>query len=744
MKSGVGVSRAAAPGFHPGYEDGHGPRSLDAAAALPRGSAPPIHRASMVPQPWTGFFASLRAALLRRLRGETAPAAAAADELPWQRAAARRRTLLLWAIGLSAACAAGVLAHAQPLDVHPALRIAQVGLYSLLFAWVTAGFVTAIMGFVVQLRGDRHALSAASVANRPVHMDARTAIVMPICNEQVSTVFAGLSATCESLAATGASRLFDVYLLSDTSDPAIRAAELAAWSRLRSTLGDDGARVHYRWRQRRVKRKAGNLADFCRRWGRNYRYMIVLDADSVMSGDCLLTLVRLMEANPRAGILQTAPQACGLTTVHARAQQFAGRVTGRLFTAGMHYWQLGESHYWGHNAIIRVEPFMKHCALAPLPGRGGLAGDILSHDFVEAALMRRAGYHVWLVPDLAGSYEQQPPNLLEELQRDRRWCQGNLQNARLVAEPGLHPVHRAMFGTGAMAYLSAPLWLGFVLLGALSWFFGGHAASGAGAGVPIEMMALWACTLAMLLLPRALGVLLIALKGELPLYGGAVAAVKGALVEAALSVLQAPLRMVAHSLFVFVALTGLRLDWKSPPREASAIPWRDAAQRFAPVFVLAAAALAGAAALDPRMALWLAPVALPLLLATPLSVLTSQVGLGERLRAAGVLSTPEEHRTPPVLRQAWAHVRQPSAEPRWADMVTDPGLFQLVHASMGPRDTTRGVRGRARMHLLHHAGLAQDAEAFTPAERMRLLSEPQHIARLRDRWAANAGERLVS
>ena len=722
----------------------HGPRQLDdAAAPLPRGSAPPIRRASMVPQPWGGFFASLRAALLRRLRGETAPDTAGADELPWQRAAARRRTLLLWAIGLSAACAAGVLAHSQPLDVHPALRIAQVGLYSLLFAWVTAGFVTAIMGFVVQLRGDPHALSAASVANRPVHMDARTAIVMPICNEQVSTVFAGLSATCESLAATGASRLFDVYLLSDTSDPAIRAAELAAWSRLRSTLGD-GARVYYRWRQRRVKRKAGNLADFCRRWGRNYRYMIVLDADSVMSGDCLLSLVRLMEANPRAGILQTAPQACGLATLHARAQQFAGRVTGRLFTAGMQYWQLGESHYWGHNAIIRVEPFMKHCALAPLPGRGGLAGDILSHDFVEAALMRRAGYHVWLVPDLAGSYEQQPPNLLEELQRDRRWCQGNLQNARLAAEPGLHPVHRAMFATGAMAYLSAPLWLSFVLLGALSWFFGGHGASAAGAGLPIEMMALWACTLAMLLLPRALGVLLIALKGELPLYGGAVAAVKGALVEAALSVLQAPLRMVAHSLFVFVALTGLRLEWKSPPREASAIPWGEAAVRFAPVFVLAAAALAGALALDPRMALWLAPIALPLLLATPLSVLTSQVGLGERLRAAGVLSTPEEQRTPPVLRQAWAHVRQPSAAPRWADIVTDPGLFQLVHASMGPRDTTRGVRGRARMHLLRNAGLAPDAEAFTPAERMRLLSEPQHIARLRDRWAANAGVRLVS
>ena len=626
-------------------------------------SAPPIRRASMVPRPWTGFAASLAAAL--RGQGVRAPAGHPTEE--GERAATRRRRALLAAVVLSAAGAATLLGQAQPLGAHPLLRIAQVALYTLLFAWVTAGFVTAMMGVFVQWRGDRHALSAASVANRPVHMDARTAIVMPICNENVAAVFAGLAATCESLAATGASKLFDVYLLSDSSDPEIRAAEVAAWSTLRATLGD-GARVHYRWRRRRTRRKAGNVADFCRRWGRNYRYMVVLDADSVMSGDCLLSLVRLMEAHPRAGILQTVPHACGLSTLHARAQQFAGRVTGRLFTAGMQYWQLGESHYWGHNAIIRVEPFMKHCGLAPLSGRGGLSGDILSHDFVEAALMRRAGWHVWLVPDLEGSYEQQPPNLLEELQRDRRWCQGNLQNARLVAEPGLHPVHRAMFVTGAMAYLSAPLWLVFVMLGALSWLAGAPPAGGAGSGMPAEMLTLWACTVTMLALPRVLGVLTIVLRGELAAYGGPAAVLKGALLEGTLSVLQAPLRMVAHSLFVAVALTGWKLDWKSPPREAEAIPWRDAARRFAPLSMLVALVLAGALALHARMALWLVPIALPLLLATPLAVLTSRLRLGERIRAAGLLVTPEESRTPSVLRRAWARMRQPALAQRLADV----------------------------------------------------------------------------
>jgi membrane glycosyltransferase len=695
-----------------------------------RGSAPPIRRASMVPQPWTGFVAGLRHALLYGGR----PAQNHPPE-PWERAASRRRSALLACIAIAALGAAGLLEHAQMLAGPPALRLLQGALYTLLFAWVAAGFVTAVMGFVVQLRGDRHALSAADAAHRPIRADARTAIIMPICNEQVSSVFAGLRATCESLAATGAAKLFDVYVLSDTSDPALRAAELAAWGRLCEQLGD-GARVYYRWRQRRSRRKAGNVADFCRRWGRNYRYMVVLDADSVMSGDCLVSLVRLMEAHPRAGILQTVPQACGLETLHARSQQFAGRVAGRLFTAGMQYWQLGESHYWGHNAIIRVEPFMQHCALAPLPGRGGRSDDIMSHDFVEAALMRRAGYHVWLVPDLQGSYEQQPPNLLTELQRDRRWCQGNLRNARLLAEPGLHPVHRAMLATGAMAYLSAPLWLASVLLGALAWLSGGAAAHAAGRDVPVEMIGLWAGVVTMLALPRVLGVVTLAMKGELRKYGGLARVVKSALLEGALSVLQAPVRMIAHTLFVLAALTGRKLEWKSPPREAEALSWPDALRCFAPLNATVAVLLAAALLGDPRVAVWLLPVALPLLLAAPLSVLTSQLQVGQRARAQGLFLTPEESHTPTVLRRAWAGAQRPAPTPRWPDVVTDPWLFEVVRSSMGPRNTTRGTRGHVRRRLVQHVAEHRDAEAVSAADRMRLMSEPQAIAHLRDRLAA--------
>jgi membrane glycosyltransferase len=493
--------------------------------------------------------------------------------------------------------------------------------------------------------------------------EARTAIVMPICNEDVATVFAGLRATCESLTATGHAQQFDVFVLSD-SHAGAAAAERKAWEALRAALARDEVQpqveVYYRLRQRRTHRKSGNVADFCRRWGKDYRYMVVLDADSVMSGHCLTSLVKLMEANPRAGIIQTATQAIGHVTLHARAQQFAARMTGRLFTLGMQFWQLGESHYWGHNAIIRVQPFMDHCALAPIRGTGGMSGGILSHDFVEAALMRRAGWHVWLVADLAGSYEQQPPDLLAELQRDRRWCQGNLQNARLMTEPGLHPVHRAMFATGAMAYVSAPLWLAFLTLGTALWLAGSDMTA-RWLAMPMELAGLWVWTLCLLFLPRLLGLVAVVLRKEQRQFGGIGGLLKSAALESALAIAQAPVRMLAHSLFVAVALTGLKLDWKSPPREAAAVPWRIALRQLAPMTLVIAALAVGIALIDAGALAWLIPVGLPLLLAIPLTVLTSQIGLGHTLRNRGFLLIPEESRAPAVLRRAWMHVMRLTA-----------------------------------------------------------------------------------
>ncbi len=167
-----------------------------------------------------------------------------------------------------------------------------------------------------------------------------------------------------------------------------------------------------------------------------------------------------MEACPDAGIIQTQPRCVGRDTLHARIQQFANAAYGPMFAAGVHFWQLGEALYWGHNAIIRVDPFVKLCALGKLPNDE----EVLSHDFVEAALMRRAGWGVWIAYDLEGSYEEVPTNLIEELQRDARWCHGNMLNARFVLARGLQSSQRGVFVSGVMSYFSAPLWFCFLMI----------------------------------------------------------------------------------------------------------------------------------------------------------------------------------------------------------------------------------------------------------------------------------------
>ena len=563
-----------------------------------------------------------------------------------------------------------------------------LALFALLSCWVAAGFWTAMAGLWVTLRGgDRYLISRTEASDTPLPAAARTAIVMPICNEDVRRVFAGLRATYESLARTGELDHFDFFVLSDSSDPDTCVAELDSWHALREEL-DAEERLFYRRRTRRVKRKSGNIDDFCRRWGARYRYMVVLDADSVMSGECLVTLARLMEARPDAGIIQTAPQVVGGNTIHARAQQFANQVYGPLFTAGLHYWQLGESHYWGHNAIIRLEPFIRHCALAPLPGRGALSGEILSHDFVEAALMRRAGFGVWIAYDIEGSYEQTPPNLLDEVKRDQRWCQGNLMNARLMFVPGLHPVHRTVFFTGALAYLSAPLWLGFLVLS--TWLLLQHgSADPQYFPMPHQLFPLWpswrpehaiglaAAVATLLFLPKLLAGMLAPVRGPAP-YGGLGALALSTLFEIVLSALLAPVRMMFHTQFVLAALTGWRIQWRSPARADASTTWSEAVRRHGLQTAIGATWLVVVAQGAPDFLPWLIPVAAGLVLAIPLSVLTSSAVAGRALRRAGLLLTPTETRIPREVEAAeqYAGCARPLA--RFADTIVDPDLHALA------------------------------------------------------------------
>jgi membrane glycosyltransferase len=685
----------------------------------PAASFPPLARGPMVTRPWERR--PLRA-LLRGLFGRIQPGAPTTLK-PWQKVAHHRRTVLTWATLLPAALATYVFSEGLAADASDWMAWLQVGLFALLSTWIIAGFWTGLIGFVTLLcGGDPVGLSAGEVKGRRIDPAARTAIIMPICNEHVPTVFAGLRSTVESLAGTGAMKLFDFFILSDTNDPDLRTAEAAAWNDLVDATGGRG-RIFYRWRPLRTRRKAGNVADFCRRWGRKYRYMVVLDADSVMSGECLTTLVRLMEAHPDAGIIQTAPKAVGCDTLHARIQQFAARVTGPLFSVGMQFWQLGESHYWGHNAIIRVRPFMQHCGLARLPGNGALGGEVMSHDFIEAALMRRAGYHVWLVPDLGGSYEQVPPTLLAELQRDRRWCHGNLQNFRLFLEPGLHPVHRAMLAVGAFSYLAAPFWLAFTLLSTLGAMLYATPITLATLSNP-AMLALLATMAALLVVPKVLAVVLLFKRDEQRMYGGGVRLVASALLEFALSALYAPIRMVFHTRFVIAILAGRHGGWKSPPRDDASTSWTEAARRHALHPALAVAWLVALLDADAGRAWWLLPLLSGLMLAVPLSVYGSRAALGGWLRERGLLLIPEERWAPDVLRQVRRHLLRTQHLPSYARAVIEPGLNFLLRAINGRSTQAWGLKA-ARAHDRAHAAV----DAVLPrAERLLLLNDPYALA----------------
>ena len=659
----------------------------------------------------------------------------------WRQQAAHRRLVLVTLIVVQTLVASDYMALILPYHGRRPLEIGILVLFAILFAWISAGFWTALAGFwLLARRNDRYAISRRMIGDGPasIPVEARTALVMPICNEDVPRVFAGLRATWESLRATGALDRFDFFVLSDTGNPDTRVAELDAWLALCNAV-DGFGQIFYRWRQHRIKRKSGNIADFCRRWGRKYRYMIVLDADSVMSGDCLTALVRIAEANPDAGIIQTAPRAAGRDTLYARVQQFATGVYGPLFTAGLHAWQFGESHYWGHNAIIRVAPFIRYCALGRLPGHGALSGEILSHDFVEAALMRRAGWGVWIAYDLAGSYEEMPPNLIDELSRDRRWCQGNLMNFRLFWMKGLHPAHRAVFMTGVLAYLSAPLWFLFLILSTALLAI--HTLSEpAYFTEPYQLFPIWpewrpewaitlfSATALLLFLPKLLAGLRVAFTDPAR-HGGRVHLAVSLAGEMLFSALLAPIRMLFHTQFVLTSLAGRSVRWKSPPRGDNETGWRAALARHGVHTFVGIVWAAIAWWLNPSYLWWLLPVVGALVLSIPLSVVTSRAGLGRKLRRRKYFLIPEESEPPDVIRATRRYWHRAAAPADFAAAVVDPIVNALVCAQAVSRPVTGWPREAIADALVERA-LRHGLDALTPSDRSRLLTDPAALSAL--------------
>ncbi len=726
----------------------HGVLAEDPDTGVCMRATPPLARASMVPEPWTTN--PLKRALARA-RGKAERRRAEPrepdDARGWRAAGHFRRSVLLVLVFVQTAIATWYMKGVLPYQGGQWLEVAILALFALLFCWVSSGFWTALMGFLQLMKGrDRYSISASTVGDEPIEPGARTAIVMPICNEDVARVFAGLRATYESVARHGNLEHFDFFILSDSYRADNCVAEQRAWVDLCREVGGFG-KIFYRRRRRRVKRKSGNIDDFCRRWGNDYRYMVVLDADSVMSCECLTRLVQLMEAHPDAGIIQSAPRAAGMDSLYARIQQFATRVYGPLFTAGLHYWQLGESHYWGHNAIIRLKPFIEHCALAPLPGKGSFAGAILSHDFVEAALMRRAGWGVWIAYDLPGSYEELPPNLLDELKRDQRWCHGNLMNFRLFLIEGVHPVHRAVFLTGVMSYLSAPLWFLFLVLSTA--LLAVHTLMEPTYFVeprqlfpiwpqwhPGKAVALFATTAVLLFLPKVLSVVLVWAKGA-KMYGGSAKLFGSMLLEVLFSMLLAPVRMLFHTKFIAAAFLGWQVQWNSPARGNDETGWGEAIRTHGFQTLLGIGWGAGVAWLNPNFLWWMLPILLALFFIIPVSVMSSRVGLGQRAFRSRLFRIPEETEPPRELRATARYLRfnQSQHWPGFRDAIADPVGNALACAMATGRHQPVPVIEAAREAAAERA-LAAGPEGLDQAAQVRLLDDPLVLARVhRDVWA---------
>ncbi len=637
------------------------------------------------------------------------------------------------------------------------LKILHLCLFTVLFSLVAFGAVQATLGFICRWGGGdtNRILASLSEEDEARAVDAPTAIVMPIFNEDTSRIMEGLRVIYRSLEATGQLEAFDFFILSDTTNPNRWIEEESAWVALTRQLGARG-RIFYRKRRVNLNKKAGNLADFCRRWGKRYRYMVVLDADSIMTGDAILKLVRLMERNAGAGIIQTVPRLVHGETVFARLQQFASRLYGPVFAAGLNYWQQGEANYWGHNAIIRVAPFIEHCSLPDLPGAEPFGGRILSHDYVEAALMRRAGWSVWLAVDLEGSYEECPGNLIDFAKRDRRWLQGNLQHAWLVTARGLHAANRLHLALGILAYLASPLWLAFLAVSSLiAWRY---AATGL-TPLPVDSFAqylrldfnsqallLFAGTMGLLFFPKVLALLDLRRRpGEVEHFGGWSRVVGSVVTETAIFTLMAPVLMLFHTKFIVLTLSGRGVAWVAQRRGADGDPeWREAILTHAGHTVVGVGWGSFALWINPAFAAWMSPILLGMMTSIPLSLVTGQLAPGRFVRRRGLFLTPEESSPPPELPRLARNLEACARHtPPLPELAPDYGLMQAVldpyvnavHlALLRERDQPAVVEGRfapLRLRLLREGPAALSAK-----DKLALLLDADSMSELhRELWS---------
>ncbi len=525
-------------------------------------------------------------------------------------------------------------------------------------AGVTLTLLLAIGYARLSLTASGSLLGLASGNRQPdrpgVPAPGRTALLLPIYNEVLGPIAAAVGIMAEALEPADDVAIF---ILSDTQDPGQVAAEAEMFP-VRSTARS-GVAVHYRRRPANIGRKAGNIGEFCRHAGLAFDFAIVLDADSLMTADAIRALIASMRADPQAGLIQSVTYPAGGSTLFARTQQFAARLSTPLTVAGQHVWQGRSGTFWGHNAIFRIAAFAAHAELPVLSGRPPLGGEVLCHDTIEAALLLRAGWAVHTALAITGSYETTPSNLVDHLARERRWCQGNMQHLRLIGTPRWRAESRLHILIGILHYLSAPAGLSlsaFLLVG-----------SSAGYRIHTHLLAVSAA-LTMLLLfgPKLVSIgRALARPGAARGFGGRLRLLASSLLEQAASMLTAPILTLSVTGFVVATFAGRVVAWEAPARGDREITWREAWRRFGWHTVIGVTAALAALALRPAALPFLSPFLLGLVVSVPLAVCSGSIRLGALSRRLGLFLTEDELMPTAELAalQGLATVRQHASGP---------------------------------------------------------------------------------
>lgn len=566
---------------------------------------------------------------------------------------ARAGLFVLWA--LASGGFAWTLYRVLSVEPPTVLQLLFWLLSTLCFAWVAIGSASALIGFVSLLL--RRTTDSLQLPPAPAAPAGKTALLFPVYREEPGAVAASIEAMCQELEAAAAREHFDIFILSDTQAAAERGLEQEVYTRLRARVR---VPVYVRWRTPNRQKKAGNIRDWIERFGAAYPYFVVLDADSIMSVETLKRLAAAMDDNQRAGLIQTVPRLVGGRSAFAHLQQFAAGYYGPIVAAGLAAWHGPGGNYWGHNAIIRTEAFAAAAGLPQLPGAAPLGGHILSHDFVEAALLRRAGWQVHMVPSIGGSWEGCPPTLQDLIVRDRRWAQGNLQHVRLLGVDGLPLLSRIHLGMGAFAYLASPIWALTLLIGivlavqakyATPTYFGSEVSLFPKWPVfdAQKALTLFLVTVLIVHLPKLLGGLwALRSAAERRQNGGALRIAVGLLLESLLSTLIAPVLMLTQSSAVASILWGRDAGWSAQRRVGadSSLAEFLLQHRWHTLWGLAAGAVCWS--ISPAVFAWMSPIIIGLVLAAPLARLTAKPAT---TLLAALLATSEERCPPDVLRR---------------------------------------------------------------------------------------------